>query len=82
MDWLVAGAQEGDSLFFHCAFYSSYSSYVHLDTSRLSMMLTRSTFSITVSGHGTQVDDEDGDEPEGKDDSMSSLDILGWTILI
>jgi hypothetical protein len=59
MYWLVNGAKADDSLFFHCP-----SSPVC--SPRLSLIA-----SATVSGHGQQVRDREGDEVDGYDEGMS-----------
>lgn len=58
MRWLVKDARPNDSLFFHCRYLSS----LH-DPSLIK----------TVSGHGGQTKDLDGDEEDGYDEGISVL---------
>ena len=52
MRWLVEGAQSGDSLFFYCKRYTGH------------MLILPDVDINLVSGHATQVPDQDGDEQE------------------
>ena len=54
MRWLVEGAQLGDCLFFYCKCYTH--------------MLITLTSIILVSGHATQIEDQDEDELDGFDE--------------
>jgi hypothetical protein len=58
MYWLVNGAKTDDSLFFHCKddIFSSRCLAIEL---------------ASVSGHGSQIRDEDGDEVDGYDEGMN-----------
>lgn len=57
MKWLVRDAKPNDSLFFHCTliFVISVDHVTHL---------------YSVSGHGGQTKDHDGDEADGHDEGM------------
>lgn len=52
--WLYSGAKDGDRLFIHCMY--------------LIVSLFRRLLICTVSGHGSQIQDEDGDEADGLDE--------------
>ena len=56
MRWLVKGAQPGDCLFFYCKCYTS----TYVDCPNINIIL--------VSGHATQIEDQDGDELDGLDE--------------
>ena len=56
MRWLVKGAQPGDCLFFYCKCYTS----TDADCPNINIIL--------VSGHATQIEDQDGDELDGLDE--------------
>ena len=58
MRWLVEGAQPGDCLFFYCKRYTS----AYIDCPNVNLIL--------VSGHATQIKDEDGDESDGLDECL------------
>jgi len=62
MKWLVRSARPHDSLFFHCTFFFPYSCRHHL--------------TITDSGHGGQVEDQDGDEIDGFDEGLLAVSLL------
>ena len=55
MRWLVEGAQPGDSLFFYCKCYTS-------------ALIIPNVNIILVSGHATQIVDQDGDQEDGLDE--------------
>jgi len=57
MNWLVRDAKPNDSLFFHCALIS------HLCFDHV-------IYLHSVSGHGGQTKDRDGDEEDGYDEGM------------
>jgi hypothetical protein len=56
MRWLVKDAQPGDSLFFYCKCHTG----PYFDCRKHDIDL--------VSGHATQIKDEDGDERDGFDE--------------
>lgn len=60
MQWLVAGAQPNDSLFFHCKSNGS--------TSNTALCIYR-----VDSGHGGQTKDLDGDEADGYDEGQQHI---------
>ena len=57
MRWLVRDAKPNDSLFFHCTLIS------HLCVRYV-------IYPYSVSGHGGQTKDRDGDEEDGYDEGM------------
>jgi len=57
MRWLVRDAKPNDSLFFHCTLIS------HLCVHYV-------TYLYSVSGHGGQTKDRDGDEEDGYDEGI------------
>ena len=60
MRWLVRDAKPNDSLFFHCTLIS------HLCVHYV-------IYTYSVSGHGGQTKDHDGDEEDGYDEGMCSF---------
>jgi hypothetical protein len=64
MHWLVKDAQPNDSLFFH---YSG-------ETMRLLVILRKKTNVASVTGHGGQTPDLDGDEEDGYDEVIYPVD--------
>ena len=60
---LVADARSGDEFYLHCT---------SLSQDPMSYSASAFSFSnILVSGHGTQVTDDNGDEEDGMDECMS-----------
>ena len=70
---LVRDAQPQDSFFVYCAFLG-------LDDSTYMYQWCFELTHLVVSGHGVQIDDLDGDEPDGKDECPSTCILSGMPV--